>query len=310
MHSFTIALALCGLALSPARAESLSQSLELIESASDRICQIVAQKGDKSAWEINAEVKAELSKVLSKLGSAGFDVSGKAKQEQYSGVLQEQLAEVLKQNIECRLRVFERLSEILTRPDSPPPPIPKHVPGWLATFETREHGGGRFAHYPEKTCVVETPGAIDIRKYFPKSMSSGNVLVSMTATTDHQVAQAGEWIYYLDFERAPGTQCVEFEETSDGVRLAGGPLPLATANEKTDTSKKRELGVGVHTFAVRLACYFQAGRFPVVNVKIKPPGGEWRDPRTGDFSFAEPSRPEKPPGADPSQSPCVEPSPL
>jgi hypothetical protein len=122
----------------------------------------------------------------------------------------------------------------------------------------------------------------------------------MTATTDHQVTEPGRWVYYLKINGASSsyTQCMSFEVQSDGIPIGGGAMPiLQGASASSDASPAAVQSQGMHTLAIKLACYFQGAQFPVVSVYLKPPTGEWRPPGGGDFTVAKPASPDKPPGA-------------
>jgi hypothetical protein len=158
--------------------------------------------------------------------------------------------------------------------------------GWIATFSAREHGGGSFGQFPERTCVVKTPAAIDIRPFLPSDLSSRNVLISMTASTDHQVIEAGRWGYFVKVDMAPNTQCMNFEELSDGVPIwRSGSMDLVTSStSKEIPAQYAQQSKGMHTVTIKLACYVLAREFPVVSLTLQTPTGEWTRPTGGDFT--------------------------
>ena len=215
--------------------------------------------------------------------------------------MQEELASTLKHSADCRKDVFDKLvAPMFPRPVPPPPPPPLHVAGWVATFGAKEQGGGSFRQFPQRTCVIGTPAAIDIRSFLPRDLSSRNVFVAMTATTEHQVGEPGRWVYYVKVNGASSsyTQCMGFEVQSDGIPIGGGAMPiLQGASATSDASPAAVQSKGTHTLAIKLACYFQGGQFPVVSVNLKPPSGEWRPPTGGDFTIVKPVSSDKPPGA-------------
>ena len=146
--------------------------------------------------------------------------------------------------------------------------------------------------------LVRTPAAIDIRRNLPPSLSTRNVLVSITATTDHEVRDAGSWTYFIKLNGAPPsyTECTKFEVQSDGVPIWRGKVPPLTAQRSTfDISPTINQLRGTHPLIIKLDCYFQQREFPVVTVQIKPPNGEWRQPMAGDFTTIEPQSPNRPP---------------
>lgn len=175
----------------------------------------------------------------------------------------------------------------------------RRVAGWLATIGGSEHGGGRFGALADRTVLIPTAGAIDVRRSLPRDFSSRNVFVQLTATTDHQVDSPGAWVYFVKLVGAAQsyTQCMNFEVTSDGAPIGGGPVPILTGASATfDTSGSASQARGRHKIGIRLGCYFQGGQFPVVAVQLKTPFGDWRAPMEGDFTVAEPAPdPNRPP---------------
>ncbi|CAN2533605.1 hypothetical+protein [Methylocapsa aurea] len=192
-----------------------------------------------------------------------------------------------------------------------PPPIDGQPPrsdridrprsvGWLATIGGSEHGGGRFGSFGERTVLLPTTAAIDVRRNLPRELSQRNVFVQLTATTDHQVDNPGAWIYFVKLIGAAQsyTQCMNFEVSSDGAPIGGGAVPILSGASTTfDTSASASQSRGRHKIGIRLGCYFQGGQFPVVTVQLKTPFGDWRAPTEGDFTVAEPAPdPNRPPG--------------
>lgn len=200
---------------------------------------------------------------------------------------------------------FQFILAFQTNIPPPPPPPPNDVcaddepvAGWLATFSTREAGGGAHRDLGTRRIVVPTPAAIDVRPYLPRDMSSRNVLIDMMATTCHDVIQPGQWTYFVKVVGTPTsyTQCMQFEVQGDGAPIGGATMPVLTGQSSTfDTSGITERSVGKHTLAIKLACYFQGGQFPVVTIRIKTPDGQWRQPALGDFKVVKPHNPNRPP---------------
>jgi hypothetical protein len=97
-----------------AHAENLDaqqKAIDLITNTADRICNVVSQKGEASGSEVGAKVNAELKGLASHLLVAGVSAEGSHKDDQYQGVLREHLADTLKDNTACRLKVFEDLKD-------------------------------------------------------------------------------------------------------------------------------------------------------------------------------------------------------
>jgi hypothetical protein len=119
-----IALACSTLLLSQvaAAAEDTSTILKEIGDTASAICGYVGQSGSKSDVEIKGEIKAQLSELVKRLADAGIQGTATIVDSKYQGVIQEQLASVIKDNQECREKVFETLQrKLLPEPGQRPP---------------------------------------------------------------------------------------------------------------------------------------------------------------------------------------------
>lgn len=89
------------------------RALQLISETADRICSVVSTRGESQSSQVQGNIQAQLSGLASKLASAGVSASGSITNSQYQNVLREQLAEVLRDNAACRLKVLEMLRDKL-----------------------------------------------------------------------------------------------------------------------------------------------------------------------------------------------------
>ncbi len=85
------------------------RALALITDTADRICSVVHERGEASSSEAQGQVRAQLSGLAARLADAGVNVAGSISNGRYEGVLREQLADTLKNNVECKLNVFKSL---------------------------------------------------------------------------------------------------------------------------------------------------------------------------------------------------------
>ena len=93
------------------------QAMDLITNTADRICNVVSTKGDAESSEAKGEVKAVLSGLAAKLADVGVSSSGSINSDQYQNVLRQDLASTLKNNAECKLKVFDTLQAKLLSSD-------------------------------------------------------------------------------------------------------------------------------------------------------------------------------------------------
>jgi hypothetical protein len=93
------------------------------------ICVTVEQSGGTSTTELSAEVKAKLNGVVGRVADLGFDTAAKYKKDNYNGVLQQDLASMLKDMRGCRERVFNTLVDrMLPKESSERPTVPQRIP--------------------------------------------------------------------------------------------------------------------------------------------------------------------------------------
>ena len=119
--TLAILIALAPLSKRPAYAEEADIEkikLDLITETADKICNAVSIDGSTTSKEVKGEINAQLSGLASKLASAGVSGTGSLNTETYHNVLQKDLAEVLKDNSSCKLKVFDALqSKLLSAND-------------------------------------------------------------------------------------------------------------------------------------------------------------------------------------------------
>jgi TIR domain len=96
-----------------------ANALKLITDTADRICDLVTA-GSSRGFDVEGQLKAELGGLASRLASAGISSSGKPNEEQYQNVLRQDLAETLRDNSTCKLKVFETLSKVSSAPAMEP----------------------------------------------------------------------------------------------------------------------------------------------------------------------------------------------
>jgi hypothetical protein len=101
---------------------SRRQALATIADYADRICNVVEMSGGSSTSEARAGVNAQLKGLASRLAQIGGSAGGKMAQEQYRNVDRSQLADVLKNNADCKLKTSDRLINIFLQPTPSPSP--------------------------------------------------------------------------------------------------------------------------------------------------------------------------------------------
>jgi hypothetical protein len=109
------ALGLVLLFMQPLKAQDLeaqTKALRAISAFAAETCgNPVALEGSSTNLELSGDVKAQLRGLVAQVADLGVAGAGKYKNDAYKNVLHEQLAEALKDNATCKLKVFELLHE-------------------------------------------------------------------------------------------------------------------------------------------------------------------------------------------------------
>lgn len=110
-----IALSASGAAQNNKHGPSNSKILKEIRETADSICN-VSLDGQSSSTELTAAAKVELSTLFKRLGAAGVAAAGRYSNSKYRNVLQKDLASVVQKSLDCKERVFDKLSDTLLVP--------------------------------------------------------------------------------------------------------------------------------------------------------------------------------------------------
>lgn len=86
-----------------------SAALEVITKAATEICYTVSQEGSRSNIELSGEARAQLDTAISKVVDLGIKGAAQYKSEKYNGVIQAELATIMKSSMDCKLDVFNKL---------------------------------------------------------------------------------------------------------------------------------------------------------------------------------------------------------
>jgi hypothetical protein len=110
----------------------LIKRLAQITDTADKLCKEVATSGGADREEVTGNVAARL------LAKFGIEIGGAASKKQWDGIPPEDLANALKNNTDCRQKVFELLQAKLLPPSGPviDPPQGSNISGiWHDTAD-------------------------------------------------------------------------------------------------------------------------------------------------------------------------------
>jgi hypothetical protein len=131
--SYTIGICLHVISpsISWSQAPDPKATLGLIADTADRICYVIAQNGSVSNLEARGAVSVELKGLASRLAGAGINGSGSITNDEYQGVLRNELATTIRESTACKLKVFDSLQAKLLSvpPAAVQAPIPPPTSG-------------------------------------------------------------------------------------------------------------------------------------------------------------------------------------
>jgi hypothetical protein len=84
-----------------------TKALAIISDTADKLCYTIKLEGQKTDYNVAAE--ASLNGVLAQIAGLGVKANANLKNEEYHGVVQEQLASALKDSQECKRDIFKIL---------------------------------------------------------------------------------------------------------------------------------------------------------------------------------------------------------
>jgi hypothetical protein len=87
------------------------KALDAIKQAAKEICNTVPPEGNSTNVELSADASAKLDGLIKKLANLGIGAAGKYTSEEYKGVLRKDLANLLKDNADCKLKVLTLLQD-------------------------------------------------------------------------------------------------------------------------------------------------------------------------------------------------------
>ncbi|MHC4269880.1 MAG: phosphopantetheine-binding protein [Planctomycetota bacterium] len=101
--------------------EEYEKALKVIEDFAKKMCDEIPLEAKSENVELSGKAKAGLSGLLRRLTSLGIEVAGSYQQTEYQGVLQTDLAGILKDSRDCKREIFRELKSIFFEQHDVPP---------------------------------------------------------------------------------------------------------------------------------------------------------------------------------------------
>jgi len=103
-------------ALAQTPPDKLKEAIDYMLEKAASLCGSMPASGSQQSYSVQGNIKAELPGILKKLTDMGISGVGNYSEEHYEGVLQSQLADVLKDEIHCKENTFNRLFQTFLAP--------------------------------------------------------------------------------------------------------------------------------------------------------------------------------------------------
>lgn len=118
---FCLALFLASHSATAADLPRVRQALDTISEFADDFCRTPALEGGRKEVELSGSAKAELNALLKKVADLGVEGVARYQTDEYRGLLQKDLANVVRDASNCRLEVWRDLKDKLVPTPSPSP---------------------------------------------------------------------------------------------------------------------------------------------------------------------------------------------
>jgi branched-chain amino acid transport system substrate-binding protein len=128
--------------------DNRKKALDIIREFADNVCFKIPVVGKKSNFQLSGEAKAELDGILKRLSDLGLKISGEYKNDAYFGVLQNDLANSIKESNDCKLSVISMILDKFLPPTPSNDRVPSSKPERPSPTPTRS-GIVIGAPYPE-----------------------------------------------------------------------------------------------------------------------------------------------------------------
>jgi len=129
--------------------EEQRKALDIIADFADRLCKTVELEGRTNSLELSGKAKAELNSLIRKIVDLGIEGAAKYETSEWEGLLQKDLAGILKDNINCRIEVWKDLKDKLITSYLEPPKVEHLIIS--DNFETTQNWAENLNHPYAKT---------------------------------------------------------------------------------------------------------------------------------------------------------------
>jgi len=96
-----------------AQQDAQQKALNIISKFANDICTKIPLEGHGTEINLSGQAKAELNGILKRIADLGIEGSGDYKDAEYQGIIQNELAEAIKNADTCRFNVFKELKDKL-----------------------------------------------------------------------------------------------------------------------------------------------------------------------------------------------------
>ncbi len=105
------------------------KALDMISDFAERMCDKVPIVGSDNHLELSGSAKAELNRLLKNIADLGIDGAAKYQENQWSGILQKDIANIIMKRTDCKIKIWDDLKDkIILIDPTPYNTIPNYEP--------------------------------------------------------------------------------------------------------------------------------------------------------------------------------------
>lgn len=252
-------------------ASNTAAALKVITQTADEICTTVPVEGSHNTLSLSGQANAALNTAIARLVQINIKGAARFETEHYKGVLQTNLAGILKENINCKKDVFDKLEKtLITQPSAiniAPGAGQTVINGThICGYATAVSAGGQHNYMAnldiQKNCVPPRPyhptgqfSHLSDAEFVQKVIDTTTNMLAATDAEDDQVEQLWEQ------ERAEMEKANLFEKQEKIFHRYGDLTEHLTRSESNDLKAKYQ--ATVREFYAELVIRLRRMRIPV-----------------------------------------------
>lgn len=134
------------------------EALGIILESAEKLCTRIRTEGARTQLEIEGAADAELSTLLERIVGLGIEGSAKYQSDEYSGLLRDDVANIIIHTDQCRLSVFNRLAGVFLEAQTEPAISDDRIETALLPPQTEGQYRGEFLSVMAMSAAQDATG--------------------------------------------------------------------------------------------------------------------------------------------------------